>query len=128
MGTQKIMKEFSKGLLKCFSDPSEKIREISVKIIQELISRCEDMTIFLPYIFSILVERSNCTDLEGISQLPEVMRPTPGQKPFVMSKFVEKSEPVRLELLELIGIIITCGEEDVLNGYVNDLVDILRAF
>jgi hypothetical protein len=128
LGSQKIMKEFHKALLKAFSDQSEKIRETAVKIVQELLSRCEDMTIFLPYIFSILVERSNCEDLEGILQMPEVMRPAPGQKPYVMTKLIEKSEPVRYELLELLGIIITCAEEEILTPYINDCVDILRTY
>ena len=75
-----------------------------------------------------MVERTNCTDLEGISQIPEVMRPQPGQKPYVMTRFIEKSEPVRQELLELVGVIISFAEEDILGGYINDIVDILRTF
>lgn len=98
LGSQKIMLEFSKSLLKTFSDKSEKIRETSVRIVQELISRCEDMTTFLPYIFSILIERSNCDDLEGIANLPDVMKPAPTQKPFVMRNLIETSEYVRIEL------------------------------
>ena len=46
VGSQKIMQEFCKALLVCFTDQSEKIRETSVKIVQELISRCDDMNVF----------------------------------------------------------------------------------
>jgi hypothetical protein len=36
------------------------------------------MTPFLPYIFSVITERVNCHDLEGILNVPEVMKPPPG--------------------------------------------------
>jgi len=32
----------------------------------------------LPLTISMLIERVNCQDLEGIQDLPEVMRPPPG--------------------------------------------------
>jgi hypothetical protein len=50
--------------------------------------RSERISSFLPYIFSILVDRTNCHDLEGTSNLPEKMRPPPGQKPKVLMKIV----------------------------------------
>ena len=59
-----------------------------------LISRCDDLTPFLPYIMSILIERLNSHDLDGILDLPEVMRPPPSQKPQVLHKLVETSEEV----------------------------------
>lgn len=49
---------------------------------------------FLPYVFSIVCERVNCADLEGILNVPEVMRPPPGQKPKVLVKLIEDSEEV----------------------------------
>ena len=52
------------------------------------------MAPFLPYILSILSERVNCHDLEGILNLPEVMRPPPSQKPQVLIKLIEHSEEV----------------------------------
>lgn len=52
------------------------------------------MTPFLPYIISILGERVNCHDLEGIQNLPEIMRPPPSQKPQMLIKLVEPSEEV----------------------------------
>ena len=54
----------------------------------ELIQRCNNITPFLPYIFAVLIDRTNCNDLEGIANLPEKMRPAPGQKPKVISKLI----------------------------------------
>ena len=59
-----------------------------------LISRCDDITIYLPYICEVLTERVNCQDLEGILLLPEVMRPPPSQKPCVIVKLNEPVEEV----------------------------------
>lgn len=53
------------------------------------------MAPFLPYILSILSERVNCHDLEGILNLPEVMRPPPSQKPQILIKLIEHSEEVK---------------------------------
>jgi hypothetical protein len=61
---------------------------------RRLLSRCDDMSVFLPYVLSVLVERLNCADLEGIQNLPEVMRPPLSQKPQVLIKTVEPSEDV----------------------------------
>ena len=57
------------------------------------------MTPFLPYIISILAERVNCHDLEGIANLPEVMRPPPSQKPQMLIKLIETSEEVIFHVL-----------------------------
>jgi hypothetical protein len=54
------------------------------------------MSQFLPYIFSVVTERVNCTDLEGILHLPEVMRPPPSQKPKRLIRLIEESEEVHL--------------------------------
>jgi hypothetical protein len=59
-----------------------------------LLSRCEDFSTHLPYIIAVLVERMNCDDLEGIQNLPEVMRPVPTQKPHVHVKLHEPVEEV----------------------------------
>ena len=73
-----IVVEFSKILLAAFSDPSDFIRETSIKILREMIARIGDLTNHLKYIFSVLVERTNCDDLEGVRGLDERMIPDPG--------------------------------------------------
>ena len=54
-----------------------------------MISRSANIRSFLPYIFAVLIDRTNCTDLEGIQNVPEKMRPAPGQKPQVIVKLLE---------------------------------------
>jgi hypothetical protein len=36
----------------------------------ELLPRATKINSFLPYIFSILIDRSNCNDLEGLANVP----------------------------------------------------------
>jgi hypothetical protein len=78
-----------KDLLHCFSDNSEYCRENAVIILSELLPRCTTIKSFLPYIFAVLVDRTNCSDLEGVANLPEKMRPSPGQKPKMLTKIIE---------------------------------------
>ncbi|EAS03936.2 kinase domain protein (macronuclear) [Tetrahymena thermophila SB210] len=127
MVSQQIMVKFNKQLLQCFSDRAEKIREYSIKIISELLSKCDDMQPFLPYVISIVCERVNCQDLEGILNVPEVMRPPPGQKPKMLIKLVEESEELRQELCKLMHVIVTCSNSNMLYNHVDDICNILRA-
>ncbi|EGR31275.1 protein kinase domain protein [Ichthyophthirius multifiliis] len=156
-----IMIKFHKQLLKCFSEKSEKVREYAIKILSEqffcfqiqifinklinrLISKCDDMKPFLPYILSIITERTNCQDLEGIQNLPEVMRPPPGQKPKILIKLVEESEEVniknkkyslqlkqkiqlRIQICQLMQIIVNCNNQLTLLNHLDDICNILRA-
>jgi hypothetical protein len=50
----------------------------SIYLFFRLITKADDIKGFLPYIFSVVAERVNCHDLEGIQHLPEVMKPPPG--------------------------------------------------
>ena len=72
-------------------------------MLDSLLARSVDVTEFLAYLFPVLVERLNATDLEGIQNLPEVMRPTPSQKPHTVQHLPEASEEVRLALAELMA-------------------------
>lgn len=75
--TQRILKEFNSTLLHCFSSRQERARELAIIVYEQLFSRSEDPSLFLENIFNTLQDRLNCYDLEGISNLPEVMRPPP---------------------------------------------------
>lgn len=123
-----IMLEFSKILLASFSDPSDMIRETSIQILREILSRLGDLDQHLKYIFSILVERTNCDDLEGFRGLDEKMIPAPGQKPNIMKDVVETSEVARLELLDLFSTLIECMDAQQMRGYINESVCISRVF
>ena len=76
----------------------------------EVIVRCSSIRSFLPYIFAVLTDRLNCTDLEGIASVPEKMRPAPGQKPKVIVKLVEQCEEIRLLFCTLMSKILSLVE------------------
>jgi cytochrome bd-type quinol oxidase subunit 1 len=53
----------------------EKNRELAALIIKEFFKRSDDLTISIPYLMPILVERLNAEDLEGVDGLPDVLKP-----------------------------------------------------
>lgn len=44
-------------------------------IIKEFFVRSDDLTMSIPYLMPVLVERLNAEDLEGIEGMPDVMKP-----------------------------------------------------
>ena len=74
---QRLLSEFGSTLLECFSAQKEKVRELAIELYEELMSRCEALGPFLPPVLAKLAERLNCHDLEGILDMPEIMRPKP---------------------------------------------------
>lgn len=123
-----IISEFSKPLLEAFSDKSDQIREKSIRIVREIVSRVEDIEPHLKYIFSVLISRTNCHDLEGIEGVPEVMQPSPGQKPKLMTQLIEPNEVARRLLLNLAFTLVEVIEEDEMRLYINEMVNIVRVF
>lgn len=123
---QEIAQLYLKPLLKAFGDDSEVVRETSVKTVIELLSRCEEINPFLPFILSMLVERTNCVDLEGIASLPEVMRPPPGQKPRVIIRLQEPSEEVRMLYCKLMQKLMGLTEAEIIRNYLDDVINIIR--
>lgn len=57
------------------SDKIEKNRELACHIIREFFTKCDDLTMSIPYIMPILIERLNAEDLEGVEYIPDVMKP-----------------------------------------------------
>ena len=64
-----------KQLFKRLSDKIEKNRELAGLIMKEFFTRSDDLTMSIPYLIPILVERLNAEDLEGIEHVPDVMKP-----------------------------------------------------
>lgn len=124
---QEISREFLKNVLVSCSDHSEVVREYSIKIVMEMMIRAEEVDGVLPYVMSVLVERLNCRDLEGIKSLPEAMRPPPGQKPHVVIKLVETSEEVRLAICKLLEKIIGLVDINLVRRFLDDMVNVLRS-
>ena len=122
---EEILREFSKMLIQCFSDHSEKIRETSIRIYSELISRTESIGPYLDYIFEVLVKRLNCHDLEGVEGLDPKMVPAPSQKPHQMSRLVEESESVRMQLLEMTRNLIETVTPELMRVRIDDMINIL---
>jgi hypothetical protein len=64
-----------KPLFKRLFDEIEKSRELACLLIKEFFSRVDDLTLSIPYLIPILIERLNAEDLEGIDYLEEKMKP-----------------------------------------------------
>ncbi len=111
-GFDELMMMANKDLLKNLADHSEYTREHSLHAIIELLQRCSRIKPYLPYLFAALVDRTNCNDLEGIANLPEKMRPAPGQKPKVIVKLVEQCEEIRLLFVTLMRKVLSLVEEE----------------
>jgi len=59
------------------SDKLEKNRELAALIIKEFFTRVDDLTLSIPYLIPVIMDRLNADDLEGVDSLPEVMKPRP---------------------------------------------------
>jgi hypothetical protein len=64
-------------LFKRLSDKVEKNRELAALIIKELFTQVDDLTLSIPYLIPVIMDRLNADDLEGVDSLPEVMKPKP---------------------------------------------------
>ena len=88
-----------KPMLKLFSDPVEKCRELAVEFITRVIPMIDEIESSLPYIIPVITSRL----------APEAA--------------VEHSEEIRLSLLNLLVVIVQSVDED-LSLYVNDVIAI----
>ena len=109
------------------SDKVEKSRELACLIIKEFFSQVDDLTLSIPYLFPVLVDRLNADNIEGIDNLPEEMRPSASQKAQVMIDPPEDSEEVRVLIAEIMTIVVSSTVFDCLRPYVDTIVNILRS-
>lgn len=109
------------------TDKVEKSRELAALIIREFFSRCDDLTMSIPYLLPVLIERLNADDLEGVDYLPEKMKPVSEQKAQVMGDQPENSEMVRVQIAEIMRIIIDNTLFDCMRPYVDAFVNICKA-
>jgi hypothetical protein len=86
------------------------------------------VTDYLPSIFTSLVLKLDCEDLEGISHLPEDIRPRPSQKPHVMAKLTETSEEVRMLYIKLLEslVFLEYVDNNILYIHIQNIVNISR--
>ena len=90
-------------------------------------SRSVDLSGVLNYLLPILVERLGAYDLEGIQGLPEQMKPVPSQKPQILLNPPEKSEEIRVCIIELSLALLSKSEPHLLFGYLDELTSITKA-
>lgn len=96
-----ILNELLKPLLKSFSDPVEKCRELSINMVLSFMKLLQDQENFLSYIIPVLVQRL-------------------GQQ-----EMVEPSEEIRANLIELLMFLIESNKSKI-GVYVDDSVRILQ--
>lgn len=105
----------------------EKNRELAGLIIMEFFRRSDDLTMSIPYLMPILIDRLNAEDLEGVEGMPDNVKPPIATKPQIMKELVEPSEEVRLILAEIVTIIVSQTVFDCLRAYIDTFVTIIRA-
>lgn len=116
-----------KPLLKRLKDKSEKCRELAAKILRALIMNVSELSFMLPYVFPTLVARLGSEDLDGVAHLPEAMRPNPEQKPVELSRPVEESEEVRLELARFVAALLSRCTQHQVYAWIDEATGLIRA-
>jgi len=96
-------------------------------IIKEFFSKVDDLTLSIPYLIPILVERLNAEDLEGVDYLDDKMKPVSIQKAQEIMDPIEKSEQVRVCIAEIVTIIVSSTIFDCMRPYCMQFVNILKA-
>jgi hypothetical protein len=122
-----LLPSIQKPLFKRLYDKVEKSRELAALIIKEFFTRVDDLTLAIPYLLPVLVDRLNAEDLEGIDSLPEAMKPASGQKAQVMIDPPESCEEVRATIAEIVTIVVSSTIFECLRPYVDQIVGICRA-
>jgi len=77
-----------------------------ILIFFSLYSNCTNIAKFFPFIFSALVDKLECQDLEGYNNLPEEQRPNACQKPQKIIHTTETCEELRILYAKLLESIV----------------------
>jgi len=124
---QEILPQIQKLLFKRLSDKVMKNRELAALIIKEFFSTVDDLTLSIPYLIPVIVDRTNADDLEGLDTLPDQMRPKPEQRAMQITNLPEDSEEIRVILAEIMTLVVSATDWVCLRPYVDPLVAIFRA-
>lgn len=124
---QEILPQIQKLLFKRLSDKVEKCRELAALIIKEFFSRVDDLTLSIPYLMPVMLDRLNAEDLEGVDTLDEKMKPRPEQRAQVLAELPEDSEEIRVIMAEIMTLVVSATDWVCLRPYVDTLVAIFRA-
>eukprot|EP00921_Rhytidocystis_pertsovi_P025224 GHVQ01040734.1.p1 GENE.GHVQ01040734.1~~GHVQ01040734.1.p1 ORF type:complete len:1558 (-),score=234.71 GHVQ01040734.1:258-4931(-) len=112
-------------VLQAFDDASEVSREMAVRIMIELAEKSAAETLLRDSL-PVLTKRLGCEDLDGVSHLPEVMRPTPEQKPLEIRP-VEKCEEVRLLYQKFVSVLLERTPDETIWQMLTPVTNVLRA-
>jgi len=121
------LEELSRPLIKRIKDDSEKCREKSIDLLAILFETAPDISFTLGYFFPAIITRLGCQDIDGVEGVPEIMRPSPEQKPMEITRFVEESEEIRLQIAKCIQILFSRVSQQLVLNFVDEMVAILRA-
>ena len=72
---QELLPEVQKKIFRALNDPVEKCRELAALLIKEFFNRCDDLTLSIPYLLPILIEKLDADNLEGVDYLDEKQKP-----------------------------------------------------
>lgn len=98
---QKVFQSILKNVLKLWSDPVEKCRELSISLTFQTVKESDNIGVYLPALIPLLVQRLGQQDI------------------------VEPSEEIRFQLVKLLAWIIeTAGK--LLASYLDELISVLQ--
>jgi hypothetical protein len=114
---QEVLPQIQKLLFKRLSDKVEKNRELAALIIKEFFARVDDLTLSIPYLIPVIIDRLNSDDLEGVEALTEAMKPRPEQRALVVAELPEKSEETRVIIAEIMTLVVSSTDWVCLRPY-----------
>ena len=82
---QEVLPQIQKPLFRRLADTVQKNRELAALVIKEFYMTVDDLTLSIPYIMPVMMDRLNADDLEGLDTLPDVMKPKPEQRAMQIS-------------------------------------------
>lgn len=88
-------------------------------IIKEFYMTVDDLTLSIPYLVPVMMDRLNADDIEGLDTLPDVMKPRPEQRALQISQIVEDCEEVRVVLAEIMTLLVSSTDWVCLRPYVD---------
>lgn len=126
-----IVINFNKDLLNIsfFNKDFDTIREYALLSLIHIYSNISFITkTIFPFVFSAFVDKLDCSNLEGIDELPEEMRPLPNQKPQRIIKITEQSEEIRRNYVYLLRVLLLKESVDIddYDLFMNDIVSIIK--
>lgn len=124
---QEVLSQIQKVLFKRLSDKNEKCRELAALLVKEFFTRVDDLTLSIPYLIPVIVDRLNADDLEGVDYIPDVMKPSPEQRALVLKETPEDSEEIRVILAEVMTLVVSSTDWVCLRPYIDQLSNIFRA-